>query len=41
MNRVVFDPDQVTVQQMEEWLIKSGTYIKTLAPIRQEKEKPQ
>lgn len=36
VNRVVFDPQKVTVQQMVEWLKKAGTYIRTL-----EQEIPQ
>ena len=35
INRVVYDPEIVTVKEMEQWLIKSGTYIETLVPTRQ------
>jgi len=30
INRVVFDPQIVTVRQMEEWLKQAGTYRQTL-----------
>ncbi|WP_291316885.1 hypothetical protein [Desulfuromonas sp.] len=30
VNRVVYDPRQVTVEQMEDWLRQSGTYIRTV-----------
>jgi len=35
VNRVVYDPDKVTVEQMEGWLRKAGTYIRTVQePVR-------
>jgi len=30
VNRVVYDPKKVTVEQMEEWLRQAGTYIRIL-----------
>lgn len=30
VNRVEFDPQQVSVEQMEEWLKEAQTYRKTL-----------
>jgi hypothetical protein len=30
VNRVVYDPKKVAVEQMEGWLRQAGTYIKTL-----------
>jgi hypothetical protein len=30
VNRVVYDPKKVTVEQMKEWLRQAGTYIRTL-----------
>jgi hypothetical protein len=30
VNRVVYDPDRVTVEQMEGWLRKAGTYVGTV-----------
>jgi len=30
VNRVLFEPELVTLEQMEGWLKKAGTYIKTL-----------
>jgi hypothetical protein len=29
-NTVKYDADQVTMQQLESWLKKSGTYIRTI-----------
>ncbi|MDA8140840.1 MAG: hypothetical protein M0036_19500 [Desulfobacteraceae bacterium] len=29
VNRVVYDPSLVTVEQMEVWLKQAGTYIRT------------
>ena len=39
INRVIYDPNRVTVEQMEQWLIESGTYIETLVPAGNDKEK--
>ena len=39
INRVIYDPNRVTVEQMVQWLIESGTYIETLAPTGYDKEK--
>jgi len=30
VDRVVYDPKKVTVEQMEQWLKQAGTYVKTL-----------
>lgn len=30
MKRVRFDPEKVTVQEMESWLKQAGTYIRTV-----------
>ena len=30
INRVVYDPEKITVEQMETLLKKSGTYVKTV-----------
>lgn len=32
VNRVVYDPRQVTVPRMEEWLRGAGTYVQTVEP---------
>jgi hypothetical protein len=31
VNHVVFDPEQVSVEQLVGWLEESGTYIRTIA----------
>ena len=31
VNHVVFDPEQVSVAQLVNWLKESGTYIRTIA----------
>ncbi len=30
VNRVLYDPEEVTVEQMEGWLKESGTYVRTI-----------
>ena len=47
VNRVVFDPRWVTVQQMVGWLKETGTYVRTIedkstpaAPDEQQSGKP-
>ncbi len=30
VNRVVYNPEKVTVEQMEGWLRKAGTYLRTV-----------
>jgi hypothetical protein len=30
VNRVVYDPEKVTVEQMEGWLRQAGTYVGTV-----------
>jgi hypothetical protein len=30
VNRVDFDPEQVSVKQMVDWLKKTGTYLRTI-----------
>ena len=30
VNRVVYNPEEVTVAQMEGWLRKAGTYLRTV-----------
>jgi hypothetical protein len=38
VNRVVYDPKIVTIEQMEEWLRGAGTFIRTLQrPVQNEK----
>jgi len=32
VNHVVYDSEEVTVEQLIEWLEQSGTYIRTIAP---------
>jgi hypothetical protein len=31
VNHVVYDPEQVTVEQLVGWLTESGTYIRTIS----------
>jgi hypothetical protein len=31
VNRVEYDPEKVTQKQIEQWLRKSGTYIRTVS----------
>ena len=31
VNRVEYDPEKVTQKQIEQWLKKSGTYIRTVS----------
>jgi len=33
VNRVTYDPGRVTVPQMEGWLRRSGTYLRTVPPL--------
>ena len=39
VNRVVFDPERVSVGEMEEWLREAGTYIRTVIEAEAEKGK--
>jgi len=32
VNRVEYDAQQVTLEQLEQWLSEAGTYIRTLEP---------
>jgi hypothetical protein len=31
VNRVLYDPEKVSLEQIEQWLKKSGTYIRTVS----------
>ena len=31
VNRVVYDPEQVSVEQLTDWLKDAGTYIRTIS----------
>jgi len=33
VDRVLYDPQQVTVEQMEEWLKEADTYVRTIKPL--------
>lgn len=37
VNRVDYDPGQVTLEQLEAWLREAGTYIRTLDPNKRER----
>jgi hypothetical protein len=41
MNRVEYDPELVSVKLMENLLIKSGTYVKTMFERQQEKKRTE
>ena len=41
VNRVVYDPELVSVEIMEHLLMKSGTYVKTMPEPDQEKKRPE
>jgi len=41
MNRVEYDPELVSVELMENLLIKSGTYVKTMFELQQEKKRTE
>jgi hypothetical protein len=36
VDRVTYDEEQVNVHQLEDWLKKANTYIRTVQPERQE-----
>ena len=36
VNHVLYDPAEVTIEKMVEWLKKAGTYQKTLKPLIKE-----
>jgi len=39
VDRVVYDPQQIGVEQLEQWLREAGTYVGTLEPAGQREEK--
>jgi hypothetical protein len=41
VNRVVYDPELVSVEIMENLLMRSGTYVKTMPEPDQEKKRPE
>jgi hypothetical protein len=41
VDRVTYDPREVTVQQMEEWLEEAGTYVRTLGQARPRRPQEQ
>ena len=39
VNHVVYDPEQVSVEQLVHWLKESGTYIRTVSQPEKAKDK--
>ncbi len=37
VDRVVYDPDKVTLEQLEQWLRDADTFIRTLEPNKRER----
>lgn len=41
VDRVVFDPDRVSVEQMEKWLREAGTYLRTVTEKERERNQEE
>jgi len=39
INHVIYDPEEVTVEQLITWLKESGTYIRTISDTKKEQSR--